>query len=203
MTATEELNVVVECRATDDPKREATFLVCRYGETSKRTPDARGERFVPHAFTRSVEARRDRVPFTTRHTGGSGWLPASAKVARPIEWRAGAEELVAVLKFYDTPEGWAVYDRARDGEIDGGSVGFEMVAERTGTDGAREVVEAGLHHVLLLARRDGPVPAYDAPRVLETRVSDAEVARLLAVQWDPALAEGCVSVETLARLGAS
>jgi HK97 family phage prohead protease len=189
----------IEVRGIDEPRRVVTFRVCRYGETSTRTGHEHGERFLTGAFTRSVGQRRDRVPFTTRHTDGTGRIEERAKVARPIQWQAGDTELAAVIKFYDTPAAWDAYDRVRAGEIDAGSVGFEAVEERTGEDGAREVVLAELHHVALLATGDGSVPAYEAPRVLEVR--GREVAALLDVKWDPALAEGCVDPAELARMG--
>ena len=122
MIAAENMLVPVEVRSVDEAQRCAVMLVCRYGETSTRT--ARPERFAPGAFTRSVSDRGDKIPFTDRHTGGTGELRAPA-VARPVSWdTSGDAELLAVLRFYDTPEGWGLYGRARDGEIDAGSVGF-------------------------------------------------------------------------------
>lgn len=192
--AAEQMIVPVEVRAADDAARRATMLVCRYGEVSRRT--ARPERFAPGAFTRSVAERGDRIPFTDRHTDGTGELKAPA-IARPVSWdTASASELLAVLKFYDTPDGWLAYCRARDGEYDAGSVGFLPVAERT-ADGVREVTEAALHHVALICRSEA-TPAYDAPRILEVRAAD--VAALLAVNYDPAIAEGCYSAADLAMM---
>jgi HK97 family phage prohead protease len=194
MIAAENMLVPVEVRSVDEAQRRAVMLVCRYGETSTRT--ARPERFAPGAFTRSVSNRGDRIPFTDRHTGGTGELRAPA-VARPVAWDTSADaELLAVLRFYDTPEGWALYGRARDGEIDAGSVGFRPVAERT-VEGVREITEAALHHVALLARSEA-TPAYDGPRLLEVRTASA--AALLAVTYDPAIAERCFSAADMARM---
>jgi hypothetical protein len=189
----------VEVRTIDEAKRLATMLVCRYGERSTRTTPP--ESFVNGAFTKSVELRADRVPFTDRHTGGTGKLRAPA-IARPVAWDVtNPAELVATLRFFDTPDAWAVFIRARDGEIDGGSVGFEAIAERTAADGTREITEAKLHHVMLCATRDGEIPAYDGPRLLEVRTAPpADVAALLAVRYDPAVADNCVSAEDLARM---
>jgi len=183
MTEISEAVLPVEIRSADDAQRTATMLVCRYGETTRRT--ARPERFTAGAFTRSVAQRGPRIPFTDRHTDGSGKIDRESVIARPVSWQAGEDELTALLKFYDTPEGWEAFCRARDGELTGGSVGFRPVAERTAADGTREVTEATLHHVALLGA--GEMPAYDAPRLLEVR--GADVAALLAVKWDPGLAE--------------
>jgi phage head maturation protease len=107
----------------------------------------------------------------------------------------------AVLRFFDTPEGWRAFLRAKDGELDAASIGFMPVEERVGADGAREHVEAELHHVCLLATADGAVPSYDAPRILETRrAALPDVSALLAVTYDVALAEDCVDPAVLARM---
>jgi HK97 family phage prohead protease len=201
MSDTEIALLPVEVRAVDEAQRTAVMVVCRYGETSDRLP--RRERFMPGAFTKSVGARGGRIPFTTRHTDGTGVVDKSTVVARPVTWQTGdAPELRAVLRFFDTPDGWEAFWRAKDGELDAGSVGFRAIDERTAPDGAREVAEAALHHVALLSRAE-VMPAYDAPRLLEVRAaSDARtVAELLAVKWDAGLAERGDLATELARLG--
>ncbi len=179
--------VAVEVRSADEAQRTAVMLVCRYGETSDRLP--RRERFMPGAFSRSVAERGLRVPFTTRHTGGSGQVDRATMVARAARWEAGEDELRAALRFFDTPDGWEAFCNARDGMFDAGSVGFRPVEERTGADGTREITQAMLHHVALLHRAETE-PAYDAPRLLEVRTPDAKVvADLLARKWDAGLAD--------------
>jgi HK97 family phage prohead protease len=199
---TEEMTVLpVEVRAVDEAQRTAVMVVCRYGETSERLP--RRERFMPGAFTASVTKRGGRVPFTTAHTGGTGAIDKGTVVARPVTWQTDDPvEVRAVLRFFDTPDGWEAFYRAKDGELNAGSVGFRAIEERKGADGAREVTEAVLHHVALLDRA-ADVPAYDGPRLLEVRAaSDARVvAELLAVKYDPALAERGPLADELARLG--
>lgn len=200
MTGTDETALLpLEVRAVDEAQRIATMLVCKYGETTGRL--ARPERFLPGAFTRSVTERGARIPFTSRHTGGSGKIERSWMIARPVRWQHDDDaELRAVLRFFDTPDGWDAFCSARDGELDGASVGFRAVTERSGDDGAREIAEARLHHVALL-NRAADVPAYDEPRLLEVRsaAEAATVQALLAVTWDPQLAEQNVADE-LARL---
>lgn len=188
MSTAETLTVPVEVRAVDEPQRTATMVVCKYGETSRLTPVP--ERFMTGAFTRTVADRRDRIPFTDAHTDGTGNLRGLIR-ARAKSWdTTSPAELRAVIKFFDTPEAWELFCRARDGEIDAGSVGFMPVSERT-VDGVREITEAVLHHVALLSRAEA-TPAYDAPRLLEVRQSDAarfaKARELLAVTWDPAIA---------------
>jgi phage head maturation protease len=189
----------VEVRAVDEAQRLVTMRIARWGELSRRTQYPRGERLLPGVFTRSIGLRRDRIPIVTRHTGGTGHIDERTKVARPIAWQDGPDELAAVLKFYDTPGGWAAYDRARDGEIDAGSVGFRATEERTAADGAREVIAAELHHFALLSTRDGAVPAYDGPAVLEVRQAP-DSADLLAVEYAADLGDSCVDPAWLARL---
>lgn len=197
MPEIELASLPVEVRSVDEPKRVATMVVCRYGETSTRTP--RPERFCPGAFTRSVSAKGDRVAFTTQHTNGTGQIARGTAVARPVSWdTADQVELRAVLKFYDTPEGWEAFRRAKDREIDGGSVGFKAIEERTGPDGVREVTEAMLHHVMLLSRIED-TPAYDAPRLVEVRTQE-QARKLLAVKYDDDLAEGYIPAAEIARM---
>ncbi len=197
---TETLQVPVEVRTLDEAQRIAQVLVCRYGETSRRTP--RPERFVAGAFTKSVQVRGDRIPFTDAHTDGTGEFRRPA-IARPLSWdTSDPAELRATVKFYDTPDGWLAFTKARDGQIGGGSVGFVAVAERVGADSAREVVEAQMHHFALIDR-DEATPAYDGPRLLQVRLALPDISQLLAVTYDPELAEGCVSAAELATLVAS
>jgi HK97 family phage prohead protease len=154
------------------------------------------------AFTQSVTERGHKIPFTTRHTDSTGKLDRAHVIARPVRWdTTDALELRAVLKFFDTPDGWDAFCRAKDGELDGGSVGFKAIEERTGPDGAREVTAARLHHVCLTSRAGGQTPAYDGPRLVEVRAAAADVAALLAVKWDPALAERDSVADELAKLG--
>jgi phage head maturation protease len=202
MTDTEMTLLPVEVRAVDDAQRTAVMVVCRYGETSDRLP--RRERFMPGAFTRSVSTRGGRIPFTTRHTDGTGAIARGTVVARPVAWQTeDAPELRALLRFFDSAEGWEAFYAAKDGELNAGSVGFRAIEERAGADGAREVTEAALHHVALLNRDQVP-PAYDGPRLLEVRqAADARtVAELLAVQWPAELAERSGHLaDELAKLG--
>ena len=192
----EQATFTLEVRSVDEPQRVATMLVCRYGETSRRTP--KPERFAAGAFTRSVTSRGDKIAFTTRHTDRNGAIPQGTNVARPVSWdTSDPAELRAVLKFYDTPEGWEQFTRARGGDLDGASVGFKALEERTGPDGVREITEAALHHVAVFSRAD-MTPAYDAPRLVEVR--SADVDRLLAVTYDIGMADQYVSADELRRM---
>jgi HK97 family phage prohead protease len=195
---TEAALVAVEVRAVSEPLRQATMLVCRYGETS--APGHGPERFGPGAFTQSVTERGRKVPFTTKHSrGGSGELPRGSVVARPMHWHPSEAELLADLQFFDTPEGWEAFVAAQDGELTGASVGFRAVEERL-VSGVRELVRAALHHVMLVDRRKD-TPVYTAPGLVEVRAGQPdpeEVKALLAVTYDPALAER--GQDTAARL---
>jgi len=191
-------DVPIEVRTTDEPKRQATLLVTRYGELSMRTP--RPERFAPGAFSKSVAARGNRIAFTTRHTGGSGIIERGANVARPLRWdTSDPSSLIAEIRFFDDAGGWEMFNKARDGELNGASVGFKAVEERTGPDGAREIVEGILHHVMLVDRTEA-TPAYDQPRVLETRTDDIDLEALLAVRYPDGLADQWVSADEIRRM---
>lgn len=175
------------------------MLVCRYGETTRRTP--RPERFLPGAFTRSVERRRSRIAFTDCHTEGTGDLRGKA-IAHPVFWdTSDPGELRATIKFHDDEKGWDMFHRAQDGEIDAGSVGFLPLEERAGPDGIREIAEAQLHHVALLSRSDGHVPAYESTRLLEVREDySARLAAVRAVSWAHVDPDACVTAADMAKL---
>lgn len=198
MPTDEILQTPIEVRTVDEPLRRALMVVCRYGETSRRLP--KPERFLPGAFTRSVTERGPKIPFTRAHTGGTGNLDRRFVVGRPVEWRTADLDLLALLQFFDTPDGWAAFCDAKDGKLTGGSVGFRAIEEREGADGAREVAEAMLHHVCITG--GGQVPAYDEPRLVEVRAAErAETAkRLLAVSWPAELAERASLADQLANL---
>jgi len=189
----------VEVRAVDEAQRKAVMVVCRYGEVSERLP--RREKFARGAFTRSVSSHGHKVPFTVRHSDGTGDLPQGSVVAMPMRWDTGDDaELRAELHFLDSSEGWMAFYRARDGELDGGSVGFRAVEERT-AGGVREIVQARLHHVMLLNRGEA-TPAYDSPKIVEVRADTLRrAAELLKISWDPQLAERGSLADELARLG--
>ena len=125
----EQITIPLEVRSVDEEQRRAVMLVCRYGETSTRTP--RPERFAPGAFTRSV-TERGRQDSVHRPAYGRDRRAARPPGRPPGAWDTSAEaELLAVLRFYDTPQGWDAFWRAKDGDINAGSVGFRPVAERT------------------------------------------------------------------------
>lgn len=180
----------LELRLVDEPQRLATMVVCSYGEVSQRA-GARPERFARGAFTKSVTARGDRIAFTTRHVEDAGKpVPREINVARPVKWEAGDDlELRALVRFYDTPDGWTAFSQARAGELDGGSVGFKAIAERD-ADGVREVTEAALHHVMLVDRSQ-LTPAYDSPRLVEVRTEQhpRDLSKLIECPWDESMAE--------------
>lgn len=190
----DEFDTVIEVREIDEPRREAVMVVCRYGETSHRTP--RPERFMPGAFTKSVNARRDQISFTTEHTT-SAEVPSRIKVARPVYWDTSEpNELRATVRFYDNPEGWDAFGKARSGELNGASVGFLPVEDRIADGGIREVVEAKLHHVAMIARNRA---AYDAPGVLETRQQKYTAERLAELAKNP-WAEELAQTDTWDRI---
>lgn len=84
-----------------------------------------------------------------------------------------ADEAVGLrgrFRFYDTPQGRAAFENAKEGTFGGLSVGFQAVRD-VKTDRGREVLEARLHHVALVDE-----PAYDAAQVVSVRRSAATTA---------------------------
>ena len=74
--------------------------------------------------------------------------------------------LYSEWRFYDTPEGRAAYENAREETYGGLSIGFVAVTEHD-EGGVRVITEARLHHVALVDE-----PAYDDARILAVRSAD-------------------------------
>lgn len=74
------------------------------------------------------------------------------------------------FRFYDTPQGRAAFENAREGTYGGLSVGFAAVRDQVTATG-REVLEAILHHVGMVGD-----PAYNAP-IIGVRNADPAADR--------------------------
>jgi phage prohead protease, HK97 family len=164
-----------ELRATAEGLLEGRCIP--YGQTSMRTGHPHGERFAPGAFATSIASRAGKIRLKSLHRD-----PMPVGVDTRLEERP--DGLYGTFRLYDTPEGRAAVERARDGVYGGLSVEFRALKTRQGPDGAREVTEAALHAVALEVD-----PAYDEARILALRSAATETPTWL---WqnapDPAAA---------------
>jgi len=130
-----------------------------YGRVTTRAdnPGRRPERFAAGAFA-GLTTSPARIRLVDEN---------HAKNRRPVgiatAWADRADALYGDFRFYDTPEGRAAFENAREGTYEGVSVGF-VATDEADVDGVREIRAARLHHVSLVDD-----PAYDDARILELR----------------------------------
>jgi HK97 family phage prohead protease len=150
-----------------------TGICVPFGEVSYLTEHTGGERFVPGAFARTIVARSGKVRLKSLHSDA---MP----VGLASELRETDEGLHGTFRLYDTPEGRAARERARDGVYGGLSIEFRALAEHKADDGVMEVTEAALHAVALELD-----PAYAGAKVLAVR-SATEQRAAHAWMWETA-----------------
>ncbi len=152
--------------SVDTDKRTVFGTVMPYNEVSL-VKDPGGppykERFLPGAFTRSIEQRGTQVRLYTMHNRSTGGSP----VGEPAEWSDGSDALRASFSFYDTTGGRDALELVRAGGFNGFSVGFGMREGGTRRDG--DIVtrtEAGLGEVSLV-----DIPAYPSATIDGLRIA--------------------------------
>lgn len=117
------------------------------------------ESIRPGAFARTITERGDRIKAMAAHNHGA--LPIG-RAARLWEDPAG---LWTELAISQTRAGDEILALARDGALDGLSVGMEVLNDTWSDRGAtREIREAKLYEISLVA-----IPAYDDARVVGVR----------------------------------
>jgi len=175
MSTSESTIVRLEMRSSGDHGLEG--ICVPYGVTTTKAGHANGERFLPGAFADLDPSAFGKVRLTDSHLEGEQRRP----VGVGTQFRDTPQGLFGAFRFYETPEGRGARENVIEETYGGLSVGFMPVQERTGTDGAREIVRARLFHVSLVDE-----PAYDDAKVLAVRsaVSD-DVAALLSVSYKP------------------
>lgn len=150
----------VEVRDAGGGRHELEGLCVPYNDPTRRAgPDP--EVFRPGAFASAASAAA-KIRLTEYHPGSdTGRRPIG--VATAFEERAAG--LFGKFRFYNTPQGRAAWENAREGTYGGLSVGF--VADRdVKTSAGREILSARLHHVALVDE-----PAYEGARVLAVRAA--------------------------------
>ena len=152
---------VLELRdGTDDDGHFIRGIVAPYD-----TPTDLGdvwESFAPGVFRRSIDHRGDRIGLMEQHNR------QTFPVGMAAEWEDTTDGLVGTFRVAPTGRGREALELASSGLLNGLSVGFVPVHNRSGSEisGRSHVVrtEAKLDHVGLVHD-----PAYDTARVLEAR----------------------------------
>jgi HK97 family phage prohead protease len=147
----------MELREVNTAQRVVVGVVSPYDEVSYLTPDPNGERIRRGAFARSIAHRETRIPLLRRHD-------QSLRLGVSRRFDDGAEGLVGEFVVNHGDEGDRLLEDCRDGYLGAMSAGWLGLDARRADDGVREVTEAKLVEVSLVA-----VPAYEGAGLLAVR----------------------------------
>jgi uncharacterized protein len=147
-----------EWRGLNADQRIVGGIAVPYGQVSYVTGNPRGEMFLPGSVTRSVGKRKDTLKLFMDHDHKSPIGTLLRHDARRddglwTEWRIA-----------ETPPGDAALVQILAGMYDSFSVGFRTIKDGFGGDGAREIREADILEISLVA-----LGAYEGARVTELR----------------------------------
>ena len=149
----------LELRDTDDGDHMLRGVVVPYGEQFDAGEFV--ETMAKGVFSKSVRQRGDRISLTEMH------LPETFQIGRSVSWEDTNDGLLGSFKIAPTERGREALDLVTSGFLDGLSVGFRPLRNKTETVGGRRHVtriDAVLDHVGLVNS-----PAYSQARVLEAR----------------------------------
>ncbi|WP_043732531.1 HK97 family phage prohead protease [Nocardia asiatica] len=124
------------------------------------------EKFLPGAFTRSIQERGRKVRLMAMHN------TRSFPIGLPVTLADTPEGLAVAFRISDTVAGNDALALVRDGTVTGFSVGFVPIRSRT-VDGVVERLEASLREVSLVTE-----PAYEGAQVAGIR-SKQQVPRIV------------------------
>jgi HK97 family phage prohead protease len=161
------LTLAMELRDVDAGARTIVGCVAPYDEVSYMTPDPSGERIRRGAFARSIQHRGAKVPLLRSHD----------REVRYGVSRSFAEDAAGLLGEFVVnhgDQGDQLLEECRDGYLAAMSAGWLPLDARRGADGVREITEAKLVEVSLVA-----VPAYEGATMLAMR-SASDLDAMLA-----------------------
>lgn len=158
--------IPLEIRRVDPTERTVLGVCVPYDETSYLIGDQDGERVRRGAFRRSIQHRAAGIPLLLNHE-------QTRKFGKSRKFTETDEGLVGEFVINGGGPGDQLLEELRDGYLDAMSVGFQSVRTARGDGGVREIVEARLVEVSIVA-----LPAYQGAKVLAVR--SASVEELLA-----------------------
>lgn len=171
--------LAMELREVDEAQRVIVGVVAPYDEVTYLVPDPAGERVRRGAFARSIAHRAAKIPLLRNHD----------RTVKLGTSRTFAEEASGLLGEFVVNHGDAgdlLLEDCRNGYLGALSAGWLPLDARRGQDGVREISEAKLVEVSVVA-----VPAYEGAAMLAVRNAqdlDALLAPFMArpdVNLDP------------------
>jgi HK97 family phage prohead protease len=159
--------LVMEMRSVAEAERVIVGVVAPYDETTYLTGDPSGERIRRGAFSRSIEHRGGKIPLLRNHD-------RERKLGRSRAFREAPEGLIGEFLVNEGAPGDELLEECRHGYLDGLSCGWVPVRVGRGADGVREILEAKLGEVSMVA-----LPAYQGAAMLSVRNAQ-DLSELLA-----------------------
>jgi HK97 family phage prohead protease len=147
------MELAMEIREVDEGGRRILGVVAPYDEVSYLTPDPNGERIRRGAFARSIAHRSAKIPLLRAHDRA-----LRLGISRTFEESDGG--LLGDFVVNHGDHGDRLLEDCRDGYLAAMSAGWLPLDARRGADGVREITEAKLVEVSLVA-----VPAYEGALV--------------------------------------
>lgn len=149
--------LTMEIRSHDPGERVVVGIVAPYNEVSYLTPDPAGERIMVGAFKRSIGRIGQKIPLLRNHS-------TDRKLGISQTFEDGPDGLIGTFKILEGRHGDDLIEDLRTGGLGSMSVGFQTVQATRGTDGVREIREARLIEVSMVA-----IPAYQGAAMLAVR----------------------------------
>lgn len=163
----------MELRDVVESERLVVGVVAPYDEVTFLSPDPNGERILRGAFKKSIAQRGGKIPLCRAHDHGR-------KLGTSRRFTDDAAGLVGEFVINPGDSGDELLEDVRNGYLDSLSVGFQPLVVGRGADGVREVKEARLHEVSMVA-----IPAYAGAAVLSVRNAQDLEALLAPFQNRP------------------
>ena len=155
-------HVTLELRRVDPAERTVVGVCAPYDETTFLTADPDGERIRRGAFRRSIQHHRGAIPLLRNHE-------QDRKLGRSRKFTETDEGLIGEFVVNNGGPGDALLAELADGYLDAMSVGFQPVRVERGAGGVREIVEARLVEVSMVA-----LPAYQGAQMLAVRTASVD-----------------------------
>jgi uncharacterized protein len=149
--------MLLELRKVDPEQRTVVGICAPYDEVTYLTWDPSGERIRRGAFKRSLAHRKGAIPLLRNHD-------SEIKLGQSRKFTETDEGLVGEFRVNDGARGDDLLEELRNGYLDAMSVGFQTVQEQRGEANVREIVEARLVEVSMVA-----LPAYAGAAMLAVR----------------------------------
>jgi uncharacterized protein len=149
--------LAMELRDISESERLIVGVIAPYSETTYLTPDPAGERILRGAFKKSIAQRGGKIPLCRAHDH-------SVKLGTSRRFTDDASGLIGEFVVNPGGPGDALLEDVRNGYLESMSVGFQPLIVGRGADGVREVKEARLHEVSMVA-----IPAYQGAALMSVR----------------------------------